>query len=121
MNEFGNNLKQLRKARHMTLEELSQKLGINKSTLSRYESGQREPNHEAEENIADFFNVSLDELRGYKPIDFSIQCDAPEIQMTVNFMREMDRNSMKHILAYAEYFYNMNRKDDDNVDTNNPK
>jgi transcriptional regulator with XRE-family HTH domain len=112
MSDFGNNLRRLRKNRHMTLEELSQKLGINKSTLSRYESGQREPNHEAEENIADFFNVSLDELRGYKPIDFSIQNDAPEIQMTVNFMREMDRNTMRHLLAYAEYLHKMNGGDD---------
>lgn len=106
MSDFGNNLKQLRKNRHLTLEELSQKLGINKSTLSRYESGQREPNHEAEENIADFFNISLDELRGYKPINFSIQNDSPEIQMIVSFLRNMNHADIMKVMAFTEFVWN---------------
>ena len=55
MSDFGNNLRNLRKSRNLTLEELAEKLNINKSTLSRYESGQREPNHEAEEKLIGFF------------------------------------------------------------------
>ena len=114
MSDFGNNLRNLRKSRNLTLEELAEKLSINKSTLSRYESGQREPNHEAEENIADFFNVSLDALRGYEPIDYSVLNSSPETQMVLSFMEEMDEPTRQNLLAYAEYLWRMNKKGGDN-------
>ena len=114
MSDFGNNLRNLRKSRNLTLEELAEKLSINKSTLSRYESGQREPNHEAEENIADFFNVSLDALRGHEPIDYSVLNSSPETQMVLSFMEEMDEPTRKNLLAYAEYLWRMNKEGGDN-------
>lgn len=112
MNDFGRNLKELRKNWNLTLDELSQKLGIDKSTLSRYESGQRKPNHEVEENIADFFNVSLDELRGYIPINYSIHNTSPEAQMIVAFMKDMDIETRRSLLKYAEFLYNNQKRGD---------
>ena len=59
---FNENLKKLRVQHKLTQEELAQKIGIAKSTISMYENGKRQPNFETVEIIADFFNVNMDNL-----------------------------------------------------------
>ena len=56
-------LKKLRKERGMTQAEAAEALGISRSTFGMYEQGNRQPDFETEEKIADLFNVSLDYLR----------------------------------------------------------
>lgn len=63
-NKFGDNLKKLRIENKITQSELAKALGVSPSAVGMYETGEREPNFETEEKIADFFNVSLDYLRG---------------------------------------------------------
>lgn len=60
-----NRLKELRKKKHLTLEKMGEKVGIAKNTLSRYESGKREPKLEVWQKLADFFNVSVPYLQGF--------------------------------------------------------
>lgn len=64
MGDFKSVLKQLRMAKGMTQGELAEKIGITRSRLSMYELGQREPDLETLEMIADFFNVDTDYLMG---------------------------------------------------------
>lgn len=64
MSSFSENLRSLRKERGLSQAELGEFLGLAKSTISMYENGQRQPEFEVEEAIADFFNVNLDYLRG---------------------------------------------------------
>lgn len=64
MSIFSTVLKQLREDRDLTQEELAKKLNISRSRLASYEQGQREPDLELLETIADFFNVDLDYLLG---------------------------------------------------------
>ena len=64
MHEFCNILRELRLSRQLTQDELSSKLGISKSTISMYENGNREPDFETLEAIADFFNVDMNFLLG---------------------------------------------------------
>ena len=61
---FSEQLKNLRKERGLTQEQLAKLLKISKSAISMYENGNREPNFETEELIADFFNVNISILRG---------------------------------------------------------
>lgn len=61
---FSEQLKKLRKERGLTQEQLASLLKISKSAISMYENGNREPNFETEELIADFFNVNISTLRG---------------------------------------------------------
>ena len=58
------NLKKLRLEKDITTIELGEILGVNNSTISMYESGKRQPNHETLKKIADYFNVSIDYLLG---------------------------------------------------------
>ena len=62
---FKDELRRLRKQDNLTQEELANKLGISKSTISMYERGEREPDFERLETIADFFNVDMNILTGY--------------------------------------------------------
>lgn len=57
-------IRDLRKKRGWTQEELGDKLGINKVTVSGYESGKRQPTPEMLSKIADLFGVSVDALIG---------------------------------------------------------
>lgn len=64
MTKFSETLKCLRLSRKITQKELAKVLGVSPSTVGMYEAGERQPNFEMEEKIADYFNVSLDTLRG---------------------------------------------------------
>lgn len=64
MGDFENVFKHLRIASGLTQAEMAEKLGVSKSTISMYENGNREPDFETLEAIADFFNVDIDYLLG---------------------------------------------------------
>lgn len=61
---FSEILRNLRKNNHLTQDELANKLKISKSAISMYENGNRTPDFETLELIADFFNVNLSYLIG---------------------------------------------------------
>ena len=64
MTTFADRLKELRKQRNITQDELAKNIGLSKSTIGMYEQGNREPNYEMLETIADHFNVDIDYLVG---------------------------------------------------------
>ena len=64
MADFKTMLIQLRKAKGLTQEELAKQIGTSRSRISMYELGEREPDFETTELIADFFNVDVDYLLG---------------------------------------------------------
>ncbi len=57
-------LKELRKERGISQVKLAMDLCTNQNTISRYETGEREPGIAELIRIADYFNVSLDYLVG---------------------------------------------------------
>lgn len=59
MNYFGTRLKYLRKQDGLVQQDLANALGVSKSTISMYETGNREPDFETLEKIADYFNVDM--------------------------------------------------------------
>lgn len=62
--EFKDRLKDLRKKRGLSQVALADKLGLSKSTIGAYETGDIKPSIEALNAIADFFNVDLNYLMG---------------------------------------------------------
>ncbi len=70
---FSNNLIALRGDR--TLKEVSEGIGIDAQSLSRYERGERMPDVDIAKDIVDYYGVSLDALFGdfkEKPKDFML-------------------------------------------------
>lgn len=60
-----NRIREVRKAAGITQEQLAKSLGVNRATLSRYESGDIDPPSSQLQRIADALNVELWELMGY--------------------------------------------------------
>lgn len=59
-----NRLKQLRKEKDLTLDEIQNKTGIKRGTYNNYENGVTEPKLETWQKLADFFGVSVPYLQG---------------------------------------------------------
>ncbi len=61
---FKDRLKELRKHKGLSQVALAEELGVSKSIIGAYETGDRNPSYEALEELADYFNVSIDYLIG---------------------------------------------------------
>lgn len=57
-----NRIKELRLERGMTLKELGEALGVRDNTLSQYETGKRNPQYGFLEEVAEYFDVSVEYL-----------------------------------------------------------
>lgn len=55
-------LKEIRKSRGISQLKMAMDLNTNQNTISRYETGEREPGINELIKIADYFNVSIDFL-----------------------------------------------------------
>ena len=63
---FKDNLQQLRKIHDMSQEELADRIGVSRQTLSKYETGESLPDIEKCKLIADCFGVTIDDLLNYE-------------------------------------------------------
>lgn len=59
---IASKLRELRKARGLSQQEVSDRLGVPRGTYSIWEIGQRRPGLDSLITIADFYSVSLDYL-----------------------------------------------------------
>jgi transcriptional regulator with XRE-family HTH domain len=64
MTKYGDRIALLRERSTLTQEELANKLGISRASLSHYETSRREPDYDTINKIASFFKVSVDYLLG---------------------------------------------------------
>ena len=64
--DIGKTLKELRKNCGLTQAELAEKLGISRVNYTRYETDKVKPDYDTLIKLADFFDVSLDEIFGRK-------------------------------------------------------
>ncbi|MBE6876358.1 MAG: helix-turn-helix domain-containing protein [Ruminococcus sp.] len=62
---FNDNLITLRKLKKLSQEELAEKVGVSRQTLSKWETGESLPDIEKAKILADFLEVSLDDLLSY--------------------------------------------------------
>ena len=89
MSTFGRILRALRNESNLTQVQLANKLGLAFSTISMYERGEREPDFETLETIADFFNVTMDYLHGKSEIK------NPHFQNSKHFSLNLNQNNRK--------------------------
>lgn len=59
---IGQNLKQLRKLKNLTQQELADKLNIRRSSIGAYEECRATPRYETLESVSDFFGLPIDTL-----------------------------------------------------------
>lgn len=95
---MDNRLRELRqRAGYKNISDLAAKLGVSRSTVSMWESGDRELYLDRACDICDILNCSLDELAGRKSMSLS----ATESQLIRDF-RSSDARGQAAILAIAQ-------------------
>ncbi len=102
MSNFYKVLKHLRKSNDLTQTQLADKLGLAFSTISMYERGEREPDFETLEAIADFFNVTMDYLHGKEPLNIQNSYNTVFTYNNIIPMPKMNRIPLLGTIACGE-------------------
>ncbi len=103
---FAEKLKELRKSRQLSQQQLADALGCSRSAIGMYESGQREPDFETSELIADFFGVRLDMLIGQKQIDDYFEAMRKSELKKAIFGKIVPDEMLNEVLEYAKFVAN---------------
>ena len=61
---FNKHLKKIREDKNITQKQLAKDINISLSSIQNYERGSKKPSYDALIALADYFNVSLDDLVG---------------------------------------------------------
>lgn len=114
---FGNNLKKLRLQNNLTLQELSENLGLSRQMLSYYENNKKSPNLYSLIQISKFFNCSIDSLI-FSNTDINIS-ELQEVP-TDTHLEDIDKiyekiNQLKKYLDTISYKYTKLLKDSEKV------
>ena len=97
---IGHKLRTLRKGRKLTQQDVSEKLGIDRASISNYEIGRRVPNLNVLRRFAEMYGVSLDYF-GVAPKDevFELLARAKEVfeneEISVEAKNELYKEIMK--------------------------
>ena len=87
---FGEILKNLIESRKITHEHLAKELGLERSTISKYVAGKHEPSILVIKKLAEFFEISIDQLLG------------SEIEYAINEGSTLDKDKILDILDELE-------------------
>lgn len=109
MPDFKDMLKYFRTRENLSQSELAKHIGVSTSTISMYEAGNREPDFETEEKIADFFNTDLNTLRG-RDIEsrtgYSIL--GQEYPFDIEISKANNAPTLRHLLEYYNCLQRLN-------------
>lgn len=86
---LGNNLFNARKRSELSQEDVAEKLGVNRQTISKWETDETLPNIQQAKRMALLYNLSLDELISFdldvKELEEIIEKTSEEIQNKVDW------------------------------------
>ncbi|NLL92294.1 MAG: helix-turn-helix domain-containing protein [Ruminococcaceae bacterium] len=105
-------LKDIREKRRITQTELADYLGVKRNTISRYETGDREPNNETLVRIAEYFDVSVDYLLGKTDITAPPSANIDDILLHALFDgdKEVTEEMMDEVKNFAQYVKEREKK-----------
>lgn len=63
-NKFAENIKKLRKTKNISQSKLAKQIDVSQQCVSEWENGNIEPGLSSLVRMADFFEISIDELVG---------------------------------------------------------
>lgn len=101
---FSTRLKKLRKNANLTQIEFAKKFNIANGTVGNWESGNRQPDYETLNKIAEFFNVSIDYLlcRTDTPKPSSSNSNTIKIPVLGHVAAGIPIEAIEEILDYEE-------------------
>lgn len=84
---FNEKLKKLRKNKKITQEELAQKIFVTRTAVSKWESGRGYPSLDTLKNLAEFYEISIDDLISNEEIiDISKESIEKNKKQTINLL-----------------------------------
>lgn len=94
---FAMRLKKLREQKKLNQTELANLLEVSNGSISKWERGDRQPDYETLERIADIFNVTIDYLLGrsdvkYKSDDSQMSFSTPQEALSFILKQDMIAN-----------------------------
>ena len=91
--KLGDNLKQIRKSKKISQEELADKLGVSRQSVSKWETGENYPTMQNIVCLCDIFRCKMNDLvhESFEDIDFMDK----EIKMSVVKLNEEEQKRMK--------------------------
>lgn len=102
---LGNNIKNLRKQKGFTQEELAIRLNVVRQTVSKWEKGYSVPDADILEKISDVFEVTVGDLLG-KEVYENRNADDITIQLSrINEQLAIKNNRSKTIFKIIKYFF----------------
>lgn len=87
--KMGERLKALRQAQHLTLKQVSERIGVSVSVLSAYEIEDRHPSYHILLKLATLYDVSCDYLIGKEKVR----------TLNVDGLSDREINSLTEIIA----------------------
>lgn len=130
-NIFGTNLRRLRNSQSLSLSALGKELGVTASAISSWELGNKEPNYDMLQKLANYFKVSTDYLLSYEKFESEAQKKeivsqlANEIYERYKNVPDSKKPMVKQeIIQYVNYLYfkaqtedeELKKLENDNVD-----
>ena len=105
-------LKQLRKKYNLTQQQLADKLNIQKKTYFNYENDLRQPDIEMLKKLADFFDVTIDEIVGHKKKDNELaSLTLSKLQKeAINEILRLNDFNLSMVISYCKGLY-VNQKE----------
>lgn len=95
---LGNNLYNARKKSGLTQEEVAEKLGVSRQTISKWETDDTLPDIRQSKKLAVLYYLSLDELIDYdfdvKEIEQVIEYTNEETQRKIDWTKLWGKNSL---------------------------
>lgn len=102
---IGQNVKRLREDRGIKQNEIADLIGMHRSNYSKIENGQREISIVAIDKIANYFNISIDELvhmGNDLPKEVSLE-DKTTVEQ-VKLIQELDQEEKNMVFKMVETF-----------------
>ena len=96
--KIGAFLKELRKEKNITQEELADKMGVSRRTVSRWETGSNMPDMDILIDISDFYEVDLREILDGERKDVKMDNETKETVLKVTeFNNEEKAKALKNL------------------------
>lgn len=101
MDNFAEKLKQLRKERSLSQEDVAFFTGVARSTIAHYELGKRAPDFDTVVKLCQFFEVPLNYF-ATSGEDDSAQEASPQTTRLMNTVRNMEEDQISLVVDLAE-------------------
>lgn len=98
---FAERLKKLREDQGLSTRALGEIVGTSNATISRYETGKRDPDLILVHNIAQYFNVTIEYLCG--------EDVTPNEENLIQMYSKLSEESKKDAIKYITYLYEKER------------